>query len=135
MTGPKILTAIIGAVFLVQGCTTEQGAPARGKAIFDENCVLCHGAGGAGDGTLAADLPVGPANLTQLSANNGGQFPRDRVMATIFGYPGKYHTGIMPEFGPLLDGPKVSVKTADGVVQTPRALVDLVDYLETLQQP
>lgn len=135
MTGLRGLTGVVGAMLMVQGCTLGQDAPARGKAIFDENCVLCHGVGGAGDGELAADLPVRPANLTQLRANSGGVFPRDRVTASIYGYPGKHHSAIMPEFGPLLDGPKVPVQTADGVVQTPRALVELVDYLETLQQP
>ncbi len=37
----------------------------RGAAIYGENCVACHGAGGHGDGPAAAGLPVRPADLTE----------------------------------------------------------------------
>jgi mono/diheme cytochrome c family protein len=36
----------------------------RGAAIYHQNCVLCHGADGRGDGPAAATLPVRPADLT-----------------------------------------------------------------------
>jgi copper resistance protein D len=37
---------------------------ARGARVYAENCALCHGAGGRGDGPAAAQLPVRPADLT-----------------------------------------------------------------------
>ena len=37
---------------------------ARGAVLFVQNCASCHGAGGAGDGPLAAASPVPPADLT-----------------------------------------------------------------------
>lgn len=37
---------------------------ARGKAVFDTNCVACHGAGGQGDGPSAAGMRIKPADLT-----------------------------------------------------------------------
>jgi putative copper resistance protein D len=37
---------------------------ARGDALYAENCALCHGATGRGDGPAAAGLPVHPADLT-----------------------------------------------------------------------
>lgn len=109
--------------------------PAPGAAIFDSMCAACHGADAQGDGALAGDLPVRPADLTGLTVRNGGVFPRDAVIAQIYGYPGRYHTEIMPEFGPLFVGDTVTVTTAEGEeVQTPRALLDLVRYIETLQR-
>lgn len=36
----------------------------RGARLYAGNCVACHGAGGKGDGPLAAGLPVAPADLT-----------------------------------------------------------------------
>ena len=36
---------------------------ARGAAIYAENCTLCHGAMGHGDGPAAAGLPIRPADL------------------------------------------------------------------------
>lgn len=39
---------------------------AEGKALFTQNCVMCHGENATGDGPLADKLPVKPANLKQL---------------------------------------------------------------------
>jgi putative copper export protein/mono/diheme cytochrome c family protein len=37
---------------------------ARGARLYAQNCALCHGAGGRGDGPAAAGLAVHPADLT-----------------------------------------------------------------------
>jgi mono/diheme cytochrome c family protein len=55
------------------------------QAEFLNSCAPCHGKEGFGDGPLAAQLSRPPANLTVLSKNNGGEFPFDRVFATIDG--------------------------------------------------
>jgi len=36
----------------------------EGQGIYGQNCAMCHGAGGQGDGPAAKSLPVPPANLT-----------------------------------------------------------------------
>ncbi len=107
-----------------------------GAALFRQNCVICHGAGGAGNGPQAASLPVAPANLRGLAAANDGVFPAEAVMATIYGYRGKDYAGLMPEFGPVLDSPSVIWIASDGrEIPTPSALVALTGYLETIQDP
>ncbi len=84
---------------------------------------------------MAAQLPKPPADLTILSEVNRGSFPTAYVMETVYGYPGKHSASIMPEFGPLLSGPMVGWKDKTGTeVPTPVALLDLVRYIETLQQ-
>ena len=40
---------------------------AKGKKLFAENCVSCHGASGEGNGPAAKGLEVKPANLKQIS--------------------------------------------------------------------
>jgi len=105
-----------------------------GAALYRKNCVACHGETGAGDGPIAADLPVGAANLRLLAAANGGVFPTEQVMTVIYGYRGKDYAGLMPEFGPVLDSPQVTWTAPDGrEIPTPSALVALAAYLETLQ--
>lgn len=112
------------------------GSPPTGEMLFRQNCVACHGATGAGDGPLSADLPVPPANLRGLAAANSGVFPAETVMATIYGYRGKDFEGLMPEFGTVLESPDVMWTAPDGrSVATPSALVALAAYLETLQDP
>jgi putative copper resistance protein D len=38
---------------------------AQGAPLYAENCAVCHGAQGRGDGPLAGELPVRPADLTE----------------------------------------------------------------------
>lgn len=127
---------LICAAMALAGCMAEPPRPAPGAATFASLCSTCHGAGGRGDGPVAGDLPVPPADLTMLAARNGGAFPRDAVIAQVYGYPGRYHGAMMPAFGPLFDGATVTVTTVDGArVETPRALLELVDYVQSLQRP
>ncbi|MFT3700720.1 MAG: c-type cytochrome [Kofleriaceae bacterium] len=39
----------------------------RAKAMFDQLCIMCHGAGGKGDGQMAANLPVKPRDYTDAA--------------------------------------------------------------------
>jgi len=120
------------AVFGMAGCMAEPEGP-PGQETFMSYCVACHGRDAQGDGPLAGDLPLKPADLTMLAAQNGGVFPYSDVMSQIYGYPGQFH--VMPEFGPVLEGPKVMWRDETGaVVETPRALLELAQYLETLQR-
>lgn len=110
-------------------------APPTGRALFETHCAKCHGPSGQGDGAVSAEFNTPVPDLTALRASNGGVFPYEAVMAQIYGYPGRYHLGMMPEFGPDLEGAQVDWVSQSGqIVSAPRALVDLVDYIETLQK-
>lgn len=110
--------------------------PEVGRATYDENCAACHGLSGQGDGPNAANLNPKPADLTTLSARNGGEFPQTRVMAVIDGYARRDQSDdAMPEFGAFIHGPITMVDTGDGVLTpTPEWLADVAGYLRTLQQ-
>jgi mono/diheme cytochrome c family protein len=124
---------------LTSACSPEQvphpnAEIVRGKRLFMQYCQSCHGRSGQGDGRLSQELPIAPADLTVLSLLNGGSFPAEAVMTEVYGYPRKYHLGLMPEFGPVLQGPlRPWVGQAGETIMTPQALLDLVGYLETLQ--
>lgn len=124
---------IAGIVLSLAGCAPE--APISGKRLYNENCAACHGPKGQGDGAFADALIKMPADLTVLSKNNGGSFPRDYVISTMDGYArGDHFSGAMPEFGVKLAGENVLLESSPGVVTpTPKPLLALADYLESLQ--
>ena len=108
-----------------------------GRALYQDYCATCHGPAGKGDGPLAGDWPKPPADLTGISARNGGTFPLARVLSTIDGYSRrKTHGSTMPEMGQVFqDAPMVLVDTGDGIeTPVPKPLLELTDYLRSIQR-
>ncbi|GAA4222814.1 cytochrome c [Sagittula sp. NFXS13] len=133
------ILAALGAVAL-SGCM-EDGAgempgPQDGQALFMENCAVCHGEDAKGNGPLARRLEKAPKDLTLIELRHKDTFPRAKIMSIVDGYARSDMTGPgMPEFGALLEGDLVPFDSGDGIqTPTPRKLVALVEYLETVQQ-
>jgi mono/diheme cytochrome c family protein len=123
---------MMGALAGLAGCV--EAPEQTGAEIYAAYCAACHGPGGRGEGIIAAELPVGPPDLTRLTAENGGFFPTARVIEKIYGYPGDYPLQVMPEFGPLLTGPAVRWSDESGAeITTTRAMQQLHDYLVSIQ--
>lgn len=124
-----IISGLSGsALYLFVACAPLPEANRAGED-FASLCASCHGADGKGiKGSKAADL-------TALSAKNGGPFPRLQAMGKIYGYTMGRSASNMPEFGQLLEGNSVPFDAGDGrITPTPKRLVDLALYLESLQQ-
>ena len=60
-------------------------SPASGQEMFTTYCAVCHGSDAKGTGPAASALKKTPANLTELTARNGGKFPELKVYGTIKG--------------------------------------------------
>jgi mono/diheme cytochrome c family protein len=140
MHGSIRLTGVVVATLMVAGlvaaCVPREYAPS-GHALYQDNCAICHGATGTGDGPAAAGRAQPLPDLTTLTARNGGVFPLREVMAQIDGYGrgARLQADAMPEMGHLLEGPIERVDTGDGIMTpTPVKLVALARYLESLQQ-
>jgi mono/diheme cytochrome c family protein len=58
---------LLKAAFTVNPIPKSPESIARGKSIFERDCVVCHGAGGHGDGVAAASLPARPKDLSKLA--------------------------------------------------------------------
>lgn len=110
--------------------------PPEGAALFADNCAVCHGPSGRGDGALAADMKPRPADLTLISRRNGGTFPVAAVLSQIDGYTRMQNRDeVMPEYGALLNGETVPVALGDEQFSpVPRPLAALVAYLESIQR-
>lgn len=128
---PIVSLVVLGACVLGQ---TAAHMPS-GAEDFADYCSACHGMSGKGDGEIAGTLAKRPADLTQLSARNGGVFPTTQVMAKIWGYTGgRSGAAIMPNFGPLLESDLVPYDGGDGIMTpTPIRLVQIAEHLKTLQ--
>lgn len=130
---PKILALM--CLPALAACVDAKDTPDTGAEDFATYCAACHGPTGKGDGEAAVGLSRKPANLTTLSAKNKGAFPTTRVMAQIWGYAGAKGRGVMPDFGPMLQGEMVPYDGGDGIeTPTPIRLVELAEYLKRLQQ-
>jgi mono/diheme cytochrome c family protein len=101
----------------------------EGQAYFRTYCTGCHGKAAVGDGPLAKDLKVAPADLTKLSERNDGKFPFEMVIQTIdHGRSVRGHgTEDMPAWG---DAFKMTSQTKEQPEQMMKAIAH---YLWTIQ--
>ena len=96
--------------------------------MFSSYCAVCHGPEGKGNGPAASALTKKPADLTQISARNGGKFPDVRVARYIEGADEvpAHGTRDMPMWGELF-------KSIDRDV-TQLRVASLTDYIKSLQK-
>jgi mono/diheme cytochrome c family protein len=107
----------------------EMTSPASGVQMFNTYCAVCHGKDAKGDGPLATELKIPPANLTLLAKNHGGKYPSDYVSEVIMTGPrdAKAHgSRDMPVWGTVFKslGDEASVK---------QRIFNLNKYIESLQ--
>lgn len=134
--GWMVLALPLALPLALAACVDREAPTPTGAEDFASYCSGCHGAGGKGDGPAAAGLDRRPADLTRISARNGGVFPGTRVMAKIWSYSGGPGAETpMPSFAPLLDGDLVGYDGGDGIKSpTPVRLVQVAEYLKSLQE-
>ena len=76
---------IIGSGYPSFAAAQEQVVLTSGKLEYQQYCASCHGAEGTGNGPMSELWKKPPADLTQLTKKNNGQFPFWRVYRTIDG--------------------------------------------------
>ena len=103
--------------------------PAEGHKLYDQHCAVCHGTNGKGDGPLAEDLKVAPADLTTISKRREGHFPDVELREIIDGrHAVRGHGGSeMPVWG------RVFSRGTFGEVEVDAKLDALVAYLRSIQ--
>jgi hypothetical protein len=126
---------ILFVLLVEMGCSPDSAS--SGRTAFINSCASCHGLTGRGDGPLAAELEVKPANLTKIAARRDGLWPMVEVMSIIDGYHRRTLTREkMPIFGDLAEGKLVPFDAGDGrLTPTPVRLIALANYLESIQDP
>ena len=107
----------------------QSTAPDSGSEMFTAYCAVCHGPDGKGKGPAAPALKKEPANLTQLSKKNGGQFPAIKVSLFIKGNDvvAAHGSRDMPIWGRIfweMDGERIANLR----------IHNLTTYIESLQE-
>lgn len=111
----------------------DPGFATVGKHTYRTYCASCHGTLALGDGPVAAHLVVKPADLTRISARNGGTYPAERVFKIIDGREKVRGHGNseMPIWGDAFS--KTNAKLDEEQVR--RKIEGLVHHLESIQVP
>ena len=79
----------------------KRGNPRAGKAIFSQNCAVCHGASGKGDGVAAAGLNPKPANFAD-AGRQAAMTEKKQLHIVAAGGPSEKLSPAMPPFGDAL---------------------------------
>lgn len=136
-----IVATLASLMVIENGVAAEKEMIDTSKREYMNNCAVCHGQSGKGDGGMAEVLKVAPSDLTVLSEKNGGIFPYDRVYAVIDGRETvKGHGGRgMPIWGRRFIDKMAEASeyyfdgTDDVEVYTRARILKLMDYLSRIQ--
>ena len=132
-----MLTSLMGTLLLGgtpgAGMAQQEEVAKAGRPAYEQNCAVCHGREGKGDGGAANLLTVKPADLTQLSKKNNGTFPFWRTYRVIDGREEiKGHgTSDMPIWGREFRMEAGTNTMAQSQVRG--RILELVHYLESIQ--
>lgn len=112
------------------GVAQEDEVAAGGRFAYQTYCATCHGVTGKGDGVMANQLLIKPADLTQLAKVNDGKFPFWRTYGVIDGREEVKGHGprAMPIWGDWFQRAKGSELLATG------RILELVHYLKSIQK-
>ncbi|MBI2875440.1 MAG: cytochrome c [Candidatus Tectomicrobia bacterium] len=104
----------------------QQGDAAKGKELYQEACIFCHGKSGKGDGPVAPRLRVKPQDHTNdktMSAlTDQHLFEAIQGGGTVF-----KKSPYMPPFG--------TMSNPTGRALSDQEIWDLVAYIRTLHRP
>jgi mono/diheme cytochrome c family protein len=103
----------------------------KGADLFLEYCAVCHGRDGRGGGPAAEALKKSPADLTQISRKNGGEFPTIQMQRIIKGDDvlAAHGSRDMPTWGSVFRG----FERMDSSAFTELRVANLTKYLEQVQ--
>ena len=132
------LTVAAAGIWMALGATAVVAQVIPGEQDYRDNCAVCHGPTGKGDGQAVTVLPgLKPKDLTQLTKNNHGEFPAQEIYQAIDGRDNiaahELGENRMPTWGVNWQmGAGQPNPSSEG--NTRRRIQDLVSYIKTLQE-
>src|SRR5271166_1960905 len=127
-----VLLLVSWFVAAQQTNTPDHPTSARvsGRVLFEQYCASCHGDDGKGAGPAAIAFKVQPPDLTALSRQNHGKFPKDRVVQSIRGdrMQSAHGSTDMPVWGPVF-----LALTGMNQVEVEKRVRDLTEHIKSVQ--
>ena len=101
--------------------------------VYKENCAVCHGATGKGNGPAASAFTKPPSDLTMLARKNNGKCPAQHVYTVLkFGTSVPAHGNLeMPVWNTVFRALNATHEPNDAVTRL--RLNNLVEYIQGLQ--
>ena len=127
-------TIVLLVVLRRSALAQDDAVLANGQQEYHSYCATCHGVTAKGDGPMAELLTRKPANLTQLSRKNGGEFPFWKAYRIIDGREEVMAHGArnMPIWGARFSSEEGGEPGAESSVQG--RILGLVYYLQSIQE-
>jgi len=127
------LAGFVAAASPAQQKPSTKPASAAGARLYKENCAVCHGNDGKGNGPPPADSPftASPPDLTTLAKRHDGKFP-DKYVELVLrnGTPAPEHgRAEMPVWGALF-----KAETKSDETQVAARIKSLTSYLQSIQR-
>lgn len=119
-------------IFLVAGHARAESAASQD---YQHDCAECHGTDGKGSPPWKRAVPgYISIDLTQISARNGGPFPRQKVYDAIDGRSRitAHFSGDMPRWGSRYRVDENNQAVSEQRVK--ERISGLVDYLDSIQE-
>ena len=106
MTPKRLTLALTVLLFsLVANASDSRVSPRRnpqaGRTLYNQNCAVCHGSSGKGDGVAAAGLNPKPANFADPTRQTA-MTEAKQIQIVTAGGPSEKLSPIMPGFGEAL---------------------------------
>lgn len=139
-TQPAALAALLvvtlaAAAFAPAAAAAEELAGYTGAELYGRFCGSCHGAGGRGDGPVAATMKVEVPDLTRLARRPGG-FPEEQLRRIIDGREvlAAHGRRSMPVWGYEFASATASEPDA-GAAEAATLIERLIAHLRSMQRP
>jgi mono/diheme cytochrome c family protein len=131
-----VLLGLVARLCAAQEKEAKQAKPnpalAAGAKLYKQNCAVCHGDDGKGNGPPSASSPFTepPPDLTTLAKRHNGEFPAAYVKSVL-------RNGVsMPDHGPAempIWGVMFKALTKSDEAKITARITSLTNYIESLQ--